>query len=122
MLSFARNGTCRRATRTCSRSARKQASRAALRPGPARRHPQEINLAQGASLAGRLLQFWVGRDGQATFSRRNPAWNFGIDSRMRKSCLSLFETLGTAGQKDYSRCVRISLQVWTRWTFGCVRG
>jgi len=36
---FLIRGSCRRATRTCSRSAQKQASRAVLRPGPARRHP-----------------------------------------------------------------------------------
>jgi len=36
---FLIRGSCRRATRTCSRSAQKQASRAALRPSPTRRHP-----------------------------------------------------------------------------------
>ena len=72
MLSFARNGTCRRATLTCSgvfpvEAPMTRVCRLPLRQGPTRRHPQEINPAQGASLTCRLINFGEGgKKGKAT--------------------------------------------------------
>jgi len=42
--------------------------------------------------------------------------------KAEKVACPLFVTPRTARHKDYNRCLRISRQVSTRWTFGCARG
>src|SRR5205823_3956038 len=65
---------------------------AALRPGPTQCHP-------------RIICSCAVREGE----------------KGTVAC-PLLRPLEWQGKKDYRRCVRISLQVLTRWTFGWARG